>query len=221
VFTILESNHNADVVYLDLSKAFDKVNHDILLHKLELTGISGKILKWVESFLKNRIQKVVINGASSAPADVQSGVPQGTVLGPVLFIIYMNDLHKVIKNTILKCFADDSKLIMSIKNPEDRMKLMEDLEAVLKWTVDNSMEFNANKFQLLQHGNNENLKHPYTLPDSQVLERSSTVKDLGINISEDLTWKNHIKITTENATKFANWILRTIRSRKPATFFPD
>ena len=215
ILSILESNGNADAIYLDLSKAFDKVNHLILTHKLECTGISGNLLKWIKSFLNNRTQKVVIDGATSTPADVQSGVPQGTVLGPVLFIIYMNDLNEVIKNSLLKCFADDSKLIMSIKNPEDRTKLIEDLKAVLKWTEDNSMKFNANKFQLLQHGNDENLKQPYSLPDSQTLEKSTTVKDLGIHVSEDLKWKFHINAITEKATQYANWILRTIRSREP------
>ena len=212
VLNILETN-NADVIYLDLSKAFDKVNHSILIHKLEASGITGNLLNWVKSFLNNRTQKVVIDGATSIPANVQSGVPQGTVLGPVLFIIYMNDLHEVIKNSLLKCFADDSKLIMSIKNPEDRIKLMEDLKAVLQWTEDNSMKFNADKFQLLQHGNDQNLKQPYILPDGQILEGSTAVRDLGLNISDNLKWKHHISTITDNATKFANWILRTIRSR--------
>ena len=213
VINILETSQNADVIYLDLSKAFDKVNHDILIHKVQLSGISDKILNWIKNFLNDRTQKVVIDGAQSSPAQVISGVPQGTVLGPVLFIIYINDLHKVIKNSILKCFADDSKLIMNIKNRTTRLKLMEDLKAILQWTEDNSMKFNMDKFQLLQHGNNPYLKIPYRLPDGQKLEGSECVRDLGLNISADLKWKHHTKTVTENATKFANWILRTIRSR--------
>ena len=214
ILSILESNQNADVIYLDLSKAFDKVNHLILLHKLELTGITGKILNWLKNFLTNRTQQVVIDGATSNPAKVQSGVPQGTVLGPVLFIVYMNDLHNVIKNSLLKCFADDSKIIKSIQNLEDREKLIEDLEAVLQWTEDNSMKFNADKFQLLQHGRDNELKQPYNLPGDQILEQSKTVKDLGINVAEDLKWRYHINILTNDATSFANWILRTIKSRE-------
>ena len=216
VLSILETNQNSDVIYLDLSKAFDKVNHKILLQKVQNSGISGKILDWIADFLSNRKQKVVIDGANSSPGDVISGVPQGTVLGPVLFIIYMNDLHEVVKNSLLKCFADDSKLIMNIKNRTTRIKLVEDLKAVLKWTEDNSMKFNIDKFQLLQHGPNKYLKLPYRLPNGQTLEGSQTVKDLGLHISEDLKWKYHIKTVTENSTKFANWILRTIRSREPA-----
>ena len=215
IISILERNQNADVIYLDLSKAFDKVNHDILIHKLKLTGIKGKVLTWITNFLKNRTQQVVIDGSTSSPAEVLSGVPQGTVLGPVLFIVYMNDLNKVIKHSLLKCFADDSKLIKSIQNPEDREKLIQDLEAVLQWTEDNSMQFNADKFQLLQHGTSKDMKLPYNLPNHQTLEKSTTVKDLGVHVSEDLKWRSHINTIVNDGTTFANWILKTIRSREP------
>ena len=89
IISILERNENADALYLDLSKAFDKVNHAILIHKLKEKGISGKILTWLNSFLTNRTQQVVIDGSTSSPTVVSSGVPQGTVLGPILFIIYI------------------------------------------------------------------------------------------------------------------------------------
>ena len=215
ILSILEANQNADVIYLDLSKAFDKVNHSILLHKIKQIGIDGKVCSWIQSFLSNRTQQVIIDGANSSPADVLSGVPQGTVLGPVLFIIYMNDLSNVVKHSLLKCFADDSKLIKSIKNLEDREKLIEDLEAVLQWTKDNSMEFNADKFQLIQHGQHDDMKQPYNLPNEQELDKSTMVKDLGTQVSEDLTWRYNINALANDATSFANWILRTIKSREP------
>ena len=215
ILTILESNiSNADVIYLDLSKAFDKVNHKILIHKIESMGITGKLSTWLESFLNNRYQHVVIDGATSEPTRVVSGVPQGTVLGPILFIIYMNDINKALKHSILQIFADDSKIIKSIKNQADREKLMEDLEAVLKWTDDNSMQFNPDKFQLIQHGSIKDLKEPYHLARNIHLENSETVKDLGIHVSEDLTWDYHINSITTDATMYAAWILRTIRSRQ-------
>lgn len=215
IISILEKNENADVIYLDLSKAFDKVNHNILMHKLENMGISGKINLWLKNFLTNRTQNVVIDGATSSPTDVLSGVPQGTVLGPVLFIVYMNDMSEIVQDSIIKCFADDSKLIKNIKNLSDRNKLMEDLKAVLKWTSDNSMQFNEGKFQLLQHGHDKSLKLPYDLSDKIKIESSNHVKDLGVHVSEDLTWRHHINTTTTNATTFAAWIFRTIKSRDP------
>ena len=214
ILSILEKHKNADVIYLDLSKAFDKVNHSILMHKIKQIGITGKVGSWIHSFLSNRTQQVVIDGAQSTPEKVLSGVPQGTVLGPVLFIIYMNDLHSVVKHSLLKCFADDSKLIKSIENQEDREKLIEDLEAVLQWTKDNSMEFNSDKFQLIQHGKREDIKIPYNLPSNLELTKSEAVKDLGTQVSEDLTWRQNINTLTTNATRFANWILRTIKSRE-------
>ena len=213
IISILERNENADSLYLDLSKAFDKVNHAILIHKLKEKGISGKILTWLNSFLTNRTQQVVIDGSTSSPTVVSSGVPQGTVLGPVLFIIYMDDMNNVINHCLLKMFADDSKLIKNIKNQADREKLKEDLRAVLEWTKDNSMEFNSGKFQLLQHGRDNNLKQPYELADNIVVEQSESVKDLGVFVSSDLSWRHHINTIANNATKFASWILRTIISR--------
>jgi hypothetical protein len=215
ILSILEANQNADVIYLDLSKAFDKVNHSILIHKIKQIGIDGKVCSWIQSFLSDRTQQVIIDGSNSSPAKVLSGVPQGTVLGPVLFIIYMNDLNNVIKHSLLKCFADDSKLIKSIENLKDREKLIEDLEAVLQWTKDNSMEFNADKFQLIQHGQHDDMKQPYNLPNDQKLDKSTTVKDLGTQVSEDLTWRHNINTLANDATSFANWILRTIKSRAP------
>ena len=214
ILSIIEANKNADVIYLDLSKAFDKVNHSILMHKINQIGITGKVNAWINSFLSNRTQQVVIDGATSDPEKVLSGVPQGTVLGPVLFIIYMNDLHSVVKHSLLKCFADDSKLVKSIENLQDRAQLIEDLHAVLQWTKDNSMEFNADKFQLIQHGKNEDMKTSYNLPNNQELTKSDSVKDLGTLISDNLTWRENINTLTTNATSYANWILRTIRSRE-------
>ena len=212
IIKILEDNGNADILYLDLSKAFDKVNHNILLHKLTQMKITGKVNAWIKSFLTNRTQYVVVNGHKSDPAAVLSGVPQGTVLGPALFIIYMNNITEIIKSTIIKMFADDSKLICSIKNVEDRNKMISDLTALLKWTESNSMMFNQEKFQLLQIGSNNGLKLPYSL-DELNIQNSTNVRDLGVYVSNNLSFKYHITEMTKNATNFAAWLLRTFRTR--------
>ena len=107
------------MIYLDYAKAFDKVDHQILLLKLHAYGIRGKILTWLHSYLSNRTQTVVINGKASLPAKVVSGVPQGTVLGPILFLIYLNDLNLCIKESITSSFADDTRLKKSICNTID------------------------------------------------------------------------------------------------------
>ena len=213
ILQILEKNQNADILYIDLSKAFDKVNHQTLLYKLEKMKISGKTNNWIRIFLTNRTQQVVVNGHKSKPAKVLSGVPQGTVLGPALFILYMNNITEYIKETLIKMFADDSKLISSITNLEDRQKLLNDLKALLKWTEDNSMKFNEDKFQLLQVGLNSSLKTPYSFNDINIV-KSENVRDLGIQLSEDLSFKYHISEMVDNATNFASWLLRTFRTRE-------
>ena len=212
VLDILERNENADIIYLDLSKAFDKVNHNILLKKLENMKVTGKIHHWIESFLTMRTQHVVVNGFKSKPATVESGVPQGTVLGPALFIVYMNNITDFIKSTIIKLFADDSKLIASIKNQEDRDNLLQDLKALLTWTDMNSMEFNKLKFQLLQIGPQDDLKQPYNYNDINI-EKSDHVRDLGIYMSQDMTFKYHIADVTTKAQNYASWLLRTFQTR--------
>ena len=213
IIQILERNQNADILYLDFSKAFDKVCHATLIKKLEGFGIRGKILKWLTSFLDERYQRVVIQGKLSTPEKVQSGVPQGTVLGPILFILYINDLTAVLKSSAIKIFADDSKLIKSIENEEDRKMLLEDLFAVIKWAEENKMELNESKFMLLQHGKNENMKQPYQVTERILLEKSEYAKDLGILVDSDLKFSQHIATVTASARQLTGWVLRVFRNR--------
>ena len=212
ILQILETNTNADTLYLDLSKAFDKVNHQTLLHKLEQMKITGKILAWITSFLTNRTQTVVVNGHKSIPAKVESGVPQGTVLGPALFIIYMNNVTEYIQNIAIQLFADDSKITTAITNSNDRNKLLDALKSLLVWTTHNSMKFNEQKFQLLQIGRDDDLKLPYECNEITI-NKSETVRDLGVLVSEDFSFKPHIAEITDKAKNFASWLLRTFRTR--------
>ena len=212
ILQILESNKNVDTIYLDLSKAFDKVNHKILIHKLEQMKITGKILIWIRSFLTNRTQQVIVNGHKSTPAKVESGVPQGTVLGPALFIMYMNNVTEYIRNIIIQLFADDSKISTAITNSTDRAKLLDALKSLVDWTKHNSMKFNEQKFQLLQMGSDDTLKLPYQCNDI-IINKSETVRDLGVLVSEDFSFKPHITEISDNAANFASWLLRTFSTR--------
>ena len=142
---------NADVIYLDFAKAFDKVSHKILLKKLENLGIGGKILTWLKSFLSNRFQSVSVEGKLSFIHLVLSGVPQGTVLGPLLFIIFIDDIYESVKYSLARSFADDSRLTKEIKSIIDQLQLQEDLDAVVEWADENGMELHEGKFELLQH----------------------------------------------------------------------
>jgi hypothetical protein len=128
-----DSKMATDVIYLDYSKCFDKVCHSKLLHKLEKYGITNQALQWLKGFLLDRKQYVRVNQSLSAAAEVKSGVPQGTILGPLLFVIYSADLASVVSNSKLSMYADDSKLYKSITNGHDCDLLQEDLNNVLYW----------------------------------------------------------------------------------------
>ena len=209
----LEKDQNADIIYLDFSKAFDKVDHKMLLHKLSKMGIRGKMYSWIERFLSDRSQQVVVNGAKSKPSSVISGVPQGTVLGPLLFVIYINDLVESVNNGKIKIFADDSKLQKNISSEEDREMLHKDLAVIIKWASCNYMELNESKFELIHHGYSDHLKHPYSLELGVKITSSDKVRDLGVMISSDLSWNSQYKNMIADAKKYAGWILRTFKSR--------
>ena len=201
------------MIYLDFAKAFDKVDHKILLYKLNNLGIQGKIHNWIKNFLQNRTQKVIVDGESSEPAEVISGVPQGTVLGPILFLLFINDITEAIKFANIQLFADDSKLTMKINNQEDHLKLQKDIQAAIMWSLLNNMELNKDKFMLIQYGTNEELKQSYSLGTEKTLEKSSELKDLGVTVSEDLNWLKHITKVTNEGKKFTAWILRSFKTR--------
>ena len=140
ILDILDKGANADVVYLDFSKAFDKVNHSIVLQKIQRLGIGGSIHQWLKSFLLNRFQSVSVDGILSDPQQVLSGVPQGSVLGPLIFLILIGDIDEDVVHAMIKSFADDTRATKSIKTLDDVKKLQDDLERIYKWTKDNSME---------------------------------------------------------------------------------
>ena len=152
-------------------------------------GISGKILKWIEGFLNNRSQKVVISGVHSDPLPIWSGVPQGSVLGPLLFLIYINDLLDGIKSGG-KLFADDSKLFKRIKFLQDRLILQQDLIKLQQWSSKWLMEFNEKKCKVMHFGAN-NPQHMYRLNNS-FLEETTEEKDLGVYVTPDMKPSVHV-----------------------------
>ena len=147
----LNSSGQTDAILLDFSKAFDKVDHKILLSKISNICIQGSLFNWISSFLSNRLQYVVVDGSISDKGPVLSGVPQDTVLGPLLFLIYINDIHKNLSpGTHIRLFADDSLLYREIHNTTDTITLQKDLDQLQKWEKLNKMEFHPDKCQLLK-----------------------------------------------------------------------
>ena len=122
-----------DTIYFDFKKAFDMVPHKRLVAKLESYGIKGKLLRWIEEFLTGRQQYVIVNGEKSSPGRVTSGIPQGTVLGPLLFVVYIND---ILENLSAEgfLFADDTKIFRAITSRDDSLKLLSDIDALEKWS---------------------------------------------------------------------------------------
>ena len=213
----LEENENVDVIYLDFAKAFDKVDYNVLLDKLMMMGIEGKILKWITSFLRDRTQQVMVNGFLSDPAKVISGVPQGSVLGPLLFLVMISDIDRDVLHSFLSSFADDTRIGRSIKSVEDALELQKDLDRIYQWAKDNNMDFNNNKFELIRYGLNQMIKEAtsYSAPDGSLIPEKAHVKDLGVTMSNNATFSEHINKICQKARDMCSWILRTFKSRSP------
>ena len=129
----IDNGSTVDIIYLDFCKAFDKVSQRLILYKLDQYGIRGLVHKWIESFLVGAKQSVVINGSSSNSKPVTSGVSQGSVLGPILFLIYVNDMPEMVR-CMVKLFADDTKLYSETRNQEDQTTLQGDINNIVDWT---------------------------------------------------------------------------------------
>jgi len=183
--TVVDGGAGFDIIYLDFAKAFDKVPIKRLLKKVRAHGISGQILQWIESWLAGRRQRVVLNGKFSSWEDVLSGVPQGSVLGPLLFIIFINDMDEVVRQiNILKKFADDTKLGKTVQVEKDREELQEALDQLCIWAEKWGMVFNVGKCKVMHMGHS-NPAFNYTM-NGQVLEETKEERDIGVIVSSNM-----------------------------------
>ena len=201
----VDSGIPVDVIYLDLSKAFDTVPHKRLIAKIKAHGIEGDILNWIEEWLRNRKQRVVLNGEVSEWMDVTSSVVQGSVLGPLCFTIYMNDMEEGITSTLSK-FADDTKVIHPMKTPADQEILQNDINKLLKWAEDWQMAFNISKCAVIHFGN-KNPKYAYHMGEME-LKQSKEEKDLGVYITENMKFSKHCAEAVKKANKVIGMIKR-------------
>ena len=214
---ILEDGDNVDVIYLDFSKAFDKVDFLVTLRKIKHLGISGNIGKWIYSFLTGRTQCVIVNGMRSDVSVVKSGVPQGSVLGPLLFLILLGDIDKSVSSAFVSSFADDTRVGHRIKTAEDINSLQEDLKAIYQWSADNNMKFNSEKFECIRYGKRRDIHETtvYLSDTNTVIAPKDQIKDLGVIISSNCLFKNQIDNVVKTASKLCGWILRTFKTRTP------
>ena len=198
-----------DAIYLDFSKAFDTVPHQRLLSKLGSYGVSGNIKQWIQSFLTGRSQTVKVNNEESPAAPVISGIPQGSVLGPLLFVIYINDLPGAVDSNVY-LFADDTKLLRKIETEADAKALQRDLDILESWSERWLLKFNADKCHVLTIGRFEHIQHTerYTLYGNE-LEHVFEEKDLGVYIDSELKFDEHISSKVNKANAMVGLIRRS------------
>ena len=208
---ILDSGGYVDIVYCDYMKAFDTVPHGRLATVMEHYGIVDPILTWVKSFLSDRKQRVLVNGQASSWHDVISGIPQGSVLGPVLFVIYINTLVDVVSDSEVAMFADDTKMFKGIYNENDKCLLQQDLNNIHDWSLHSLMRYHPEKTSAMQISTrNKCLPEPEYYMNNKRLNVSYEEKYLGVIIDSKLTFDKHISAKINKANSVMGIIRRTM-----------
>ena len=215
ILKALEQGENIDSIYTDFAKAFDKVDHGILLHKLKKMKISGKLGRWIQDFLRNREQIILVEKVKSSKSLIISGIPQGSVLGPILFLIYISDIGEdLLASTLV--YVDDTKVKRSVKSEIDVENLQIELNKLDTWSKNNNMEFNKKKFQVLRYGENEALKNEtsyFSGNFEELIERFEKIRDLGVELSDDGAFDDHVEKVCKKARQKSGWLFRTFYSR--------
>ena len=215
---LVDEGHAVDVLCLDFAKAFDKVPHARLIAKCRGMGIGGKVLSWVEEWLSGRQQRVVLNGKFSGWADVGSGVPQGSVLGPTLFVIFINDIDCAVDVTgsVLLKFADDTKWAMVVDTEEQSQAFQEGIHRLEEWSREWQMLFNSGKCHVLHLGS-RNRHQEYTMA-GQILEPVESEKDVGILIDKSLKPSQQCLRAATRANQVLGQLARAVGYRDKDTF---
>ena len=199
---------------LGFSKAFDKVGHQRLVEKLKWYGIQGNVNHWIADFLKNRTQSVVIEGVSSSKVPVISCVPQGSVLGPCLFLYYINDIAEQLTSTT-RLFADDTMIYMAVKGENDAKLLQADLNKLTDWEDKWIMQFHPDKCEVISITRKKNpIITNYTLHGHQ-LQHVNSVKYLGLTVSNDLRWDKHVDRAVAKANNTLGFLRRNLNIHNP------
>ena len=210
----LEKCSTMHCVFLDLAKAFDSVPHEHLLLKLRYLGISGDLLNWIRFFLTERFQRVVVKGFYSSWTKVKSGVPQGSVLGPILFLLYIDDLRHEVEYSTLKVYADDIAIYREVKSERDCVLIQQDLDRVFNWSMKWQLRLNSIKCNALEITNKRSRLSSYV--DYRIngvpIQWSAVVKYLGILLNYKLNWSDHCNYVASKAAKVLNYLRHTLQN---------
>ena len=208
--TTLNNRSQCDVILLDFSKAFDRVSHRHLILKLEHYGIRNSVLEWISAFLSHRTQQVVCGGCYSDPAEVLSGVPQGTVLGPLLFLLYINDIPGQLTSAC-RLYADDCILYRQIETQADASSLQNDLEVLEEWEKIWKMKLNIDKCMVLSVTLKSNPITSHYILHNQQLTPVHSAKYLGVTIDSKLSFNDHVDSTCKKANSALAFLRRNFR----------
>lgn len=196
-----------DCIFLDFRKAFDVVAHDLLISKLHAYKLNKKVIAWISEYLSNRQQSVVLNGISSDLAAVTSGVPQGSVLGPLLFLLYINDITRGITSTF-RMFADDCVVYRVIDSDSDFSSLQSDLDSVSSWCAKWKMSLNVSKCLNITFTRKHSYKSYEYKVNGVTLRRVSECKYLGVLFTSDLRWNRHVQEIRRKAARKLGFLRR-------------
>lgn len=204
----MDNGNHVEVLYTDFSKAFDRVDIPLLLFKLEKMGIQQTLLTWLESYLSNREQIIKFKGKTSTPIRASSGVPQGSHLGPLLFILFVNDLSFIIKHIKLLIYADDMKLFLEIKDAEDINTFKNDIMIFYTWCNKSLLQLNVKKCNSITFSRKRNIANVSIVLGDQIVEKCDRVRDLGVILDCKLTFIDHYNTIINKATNMLGFIKR-------------